>query len=56
MNGDFLFIIAAAAAFFAVGGVGWVAVGAMGDAQNKQRVSRAVGDGRYHSNLCHRAK
>ena len=43
MNGDLLFILAAAAAFFAVGGVGWVAVGALGDAQNKQRVTRAVG-------------
>lgn len=42
MNGDLLFILAAAAAFVAVGGVGWVAVGAMGDAQSKQRVSRAV--------------
>lgn len=43
MNGDILFILAAAAAFVAVGGVGWVAVGAMGDAQSKQRVTRAVG-------------
>jgi len=43
MNGDLLFILAAAAAFVAVGGVGWVAVGAMGDAQSKQRVTRAVG-------------
>ena len=43
MNNDFLFLLAAAAAFVAVGGVGWVAVGAMGDAQAKRRVNRAVG-------------
>jgi tight adherence protein B len=41
--GDFAFLIAAAAAFFAIGGVGWVAVGALGDAQSKKRVTLAVG-------------
>tara|TARA_R110002051_G_scaffold259449_5_gene319158 strand:+ start:246851 stop:247843 length:993 start_codon:yes stop_codon:yes gene_type:complete len=40
---DFAFILAAAAAFFAVGGVGWVTLGAMGDAQSKKRLDRAVG-------------
>jgi tight adherence protein B len=45
MNGDLAFILAAAAAFMAVGGVGWVAVGAAGDAQSKKRVNRAVGAG-----------
>lgn len=43
MSPDVMFILAAAAAFFAIGGVGWVAVGAMGDAQSKKRVDRAVG-------------
>ena len=37
-------MIAAAAAFFAIGGVGWVAAGAMGDAQSKKRMERAVGN------------
>ncbi|MHA6287503.1 type II secretion system F family protein [Maricaulis sp. CAU 1757] len=45
MNGDMAFILAAAAAFLAVGGVGWVAVGALGDAQSKKRVNRAVNAG-----------
>ena len=43
MNPDVMFILAAAAAFMAVGGVGWVAVGAMGDAKSQKRVQRAVG-------------
>lgn len=43
MNSDIAFLVAALAAFFAVGGVGWVAAGAMGDAQAKKRMSRAVG-------------
>jgi tight adherence protein B len=43
MTTDIAFILAAVAAFVAVGGVGWVAVGALGDAQSKQRVNRAVG-------------
>ena len=43
MNGDLAFILAAAAAFVAVGGVGWVAVGAAGDGANRKRVQRAVG-------------
>ena len=34
MSPDLAFILAAAAAFFAVGGVGWVTLGAMGDAQS----------------------
>jgi len=46
MNPDMAFMLAAVAAFVAVGGIGWVAVGAAGDAQNKKRVSRAVGDGK----------
>jgi len=45
MNPDMAFLLAAAAAFVAVGGVGWVAVGSMGDAQSKKRINRAVGDG-----------
>lgn len=43
MSPDFAFLIAAAAAFFAVGGVGWVTLGAMGDAQSKKRLDLAVG-------------
>ncbi|OLF81386.1 pilus assembly protein [Maricaulis sp. W15] len=39
------FILAAAAAFMAVGGVGWVVTGAAGDAQSKKRMNRAVGTG-----------
>jgi tight adherence protein B len=45
ITGDMAFIIAAIAAFMAVGGVGWVAVGAVGDAQSKKRMNRAVGTG-----------
>lgn len=45
MNEDMIFVLAAAAAFMAVGGVGWVAVGAAGDAQSKKRVNRAVNGG-----------
>lgn len=45
MNPDMAFLLAAVAAFVAVGGVGWVAVGSMGDAQSKKRINRAVGDG-----------
>jgi len=45
MNSDFAFMLAAVAAFVAVGGVGWVVAGAMGDNQSKQRVNRAVGGG-----------
>ena len=45
MNPDMAFLLAAAAAFIAVGGVGWVAAGSMGDAQSKKRINRAVGDG-----------
>ncbi|WP_417468540.1 type II secretion system F family protein [Maricaulis sp.] len=53
MSPDFAFILAAAAAFFAVGGVGWVTLGAMGDAQSKKRLDRAVGGrttrGKHHA-------
>ncbi len=45
MNEDMVFVLAAVAAFMAVGGVGWVAVGAAGDAQSKKRVNRAVNGG-----------
>ncbi len=45
MSGDLMFLFAALAAFVAIGGVGWVLVGAMGDNQAKQRMSRAVGTG-----------
>lgn len=41
---DMVFLLAAAAAFIAVGGVGWVAVGTAGDAQSKKRVNRAIGN------------
>ena len=57
MSSDLAFILAALAAFVAIGGVGWVAVGAMGDAQSKKRVRSAVGGGslsrgkRHHSAL-----
>jgi tight adherence protein B len=43
MNGDLAFLLAAAAAFLAVGGVGWVFVGAMGDAKSSKRMKQAVG-------------
>jgi tight adherence protein B len=42
MTPDMAFLLAAAAAFVAVGGIGWVAVGAAGDAQSKKRVTRAI--------------
>jgi len=45
MNEDMVFIAVAAAAFMAVGGVGWVVAGAAGDAQSKKRMNRAVGGG-----------
>jgi tight adherence protein B len=45
MTPDMAFMLAAAAAFVAVGGVGWVVVGAAGDAQSKKRVNRAVSSG-----------
>lgn len=45
MTGDFAFLIAALAAFVAIGGVGWVVLGAVGDAKSKQRVTQAVGGG-----------
>jgi tight adherence protein B len=57
MNEDMAFIFAAVAAFVAIGGVGWVAVGAAGDAQSKRRMQTAVGPGglergkRHHSAL-----
>jgi tight adherence protein B len=47
------FMLAAAAAFVAVGGIGWVAVGAAGDAQSKKRVNRAVGDGKLQRGKRH---
>lgn len=43
MSPDLAFVLAAAAAFFAVGGVGWVTLGAMGAAHSKKRLDRAVG-------------
>ncbi|MFY0638635.1 type II secretion system F family protein [Maricaulis maris] len=40
-----IFVLAAAAAFMAVGGVGWVVAGAAGDVQSKKRMNRAVHGG-----------
>jgi tight adherence protein B len=52
---DMALIIAAAAAFFAVGGVGWVTLGAVGDSQSKKRVERAVGGVRLQRGKRHTA-
>jgi len=54
MGGDMMFILAAAAAFMAIAGVGWVVVGAAGDNKANKRMARAVGgsaksDGRRQS-------